>query len=277
MFLKLLLVFGTLFSWKVLRFSAVLSQTQRSNQILPFYGDILLEKYLQTICLQFANDRMMYSIILVQSLNTNRIPTKPSPFQIYLKCFHMIVHLPTSNLTVLMSQLKMENKLRHTKWLIIIDFDQKIDQKNFKQLMVHLDKLFWECIHCKPFIVHFHAAISQKIVDWSQESLKYTRKTFKLSLKFSISLQIIHIRPTYGCLISQTIFIPKTQTDFLQLKRSYKCDLQNSILNVSLNHIPPFCNLIIYQNNSIEISPKKGMEIEFLKSFMKSKYKYLRK
>ncbi len=272
MFPKILLFSGTLFCLKTSRFLVALLQMQQSNEIPLFYGDITFENYLQTeICSEFSNDQMKYSIILVQSFDAIKIPTKQLFFKPYLHCFHLIIDLQTLNLTVLMSKLKVEKKLQHTKWLMLFYLDQKINYQKFHLLIVQLDELYWECNRCRPFIIRFSVSFFQNILDWSIKSLKLTRQNFKSSLTFSNSSNIIHIRPTYGCLISQTVMTPKTTADFLTLKKHYKCDLQKSILNVSLNHIPPFCNLIVHSNNSIQISSKNSMEIEFLKSFMKSK------
>ena len=261
-----------------------------------YYGDKSFDEFLRSqICPyqlkwnEYESIKLL-RVVLVRRFNildSTKLKWKKSSTNIisryYQYCFDsIIVNSTTENLL----QLLETDSFYYLKSILLIfdfsDFDFKSQKPSFIQKIVKtLNEIHWNCNRCRPLVAILNNLhLSTNLIKQIEESLKRS-KIIKFNFRSTFIFQenrVVHLRPIlYGCLISKSLFIPRSESDFQQL-RQRTCLLNQTYLNVSVNHMPPFCRLKI-ENSSTDglISTVDdnvpSIEIAFL-NILKEKFQF---
>lgn len=239
------------------------------NLFSQFYGDMELQAYInKEICLKFDHKLLTIFVLNFNFFNHIQPPFKNSFYSKYKHCFHMVFNNVSSDtlLEVISKNVKFQTIL------ILFDLTYLV-KPHLKKLIINLDKLYFKCNKCIPFILILNYQINFKINNSIFQFLTLTKSDFRSIIL--IKNTSIHIRPVLnGCLLYSKIFIPKTKNDFKMLKMSKnKCNLNKTILNVSVVDQPPFCHVLNVANKTTIFGTHYTIDSDILE-YLKLKFNF---
>ena len=263
----------------LLLFSIFLS---RIFSLKIYSGRTSFDSYIQTnICNHGSSE---WKILLVTQIqidieNFTTIHTSnASQIANYYHCFdYLFQEIRLPELDQLIITYLDENRFQYKKLLVVFDFtnyrNDEIDQKMFENIFKILDEIYFKCLNCRRFISLFNWETSSTDNDEPrsliEKSFEKSRNNFQITI-INCNRFVIHVRPNInGCLTLSGLFEPKTQIDFNQLEMENGCNLNNTILRVTLNHLKPYCSLrsisTSFGEQNVEFLPQESIESEFLK------------
>lgn len=241
-----------------------------TNLFSLFYGDIELQTYIkEEICMKF--DPRLLTIFVTNYNFSLNLPTisKNSTFNKYNQCFHLVFN--NISLKSLLEVIKKHGKFKSI--LILFDLDC-LNEQHFKILVINLDKLYYNCNKCLPFILILNNHLKFKqIKNLTFLLLSLTKFDFRSLIWFKNTS--IHIRPVfYGCLLHPYSFSPKTINNFKMLKMPVnKCNLNKTNVNVTVIDQPPFCHVIKTKNKTTLFGTHYSIDSDILE-YLKLKYNF---
>ncbi len=248
-----------------------------------FYGDTNIEIYLKNIVCN--NQNMQYhsikwTTVLITNLNVLN-STKPKNISIknfwfkYFHCFQFIIN--HHNSTEIIKTITKNKKISYKNVQIIFDFTflPYINFENFKQIIIFLKLIYIECTNCSQLVVVSFKIVSNKCISLMQNVVKQHKPNFSMILTTLNSNLTVHVNPIIdGCRTKLGVYKFKSVSDYKQLKISYKnCNLNQNVLNISVNEAIPFCNLK-KSNSILSFNTEYSIESKYIE-YLSTKYKFL--
>lgn len=239
--------------------------------IQQYYGDISLEQYLQSI--PPKQNKIIILNNLVFPNETGNFSKIVSPLHQFLEK-HSIPHVYISlaQISKLLEYKPSNLVSNYPNRLLIFDFQEstlQVDQSKMNILLNVFSQIYIKNVNAQPIIVTFKVPANQ-LFKFANESnsLKLLPKLFRAVLVSQIpggASATVHIHPILnGCHQIEGIFMPKSESDFTNLKMPFtKCNLNGVSLNVSASHWLPYCDIV--KKPSGQLVLKFSMEGELIK------------
>lgn len=211
-------------------FSTVLLLENNSVKSMPqFLGDISLSEYLIRY---FSNTKASNHLFLINYTSTaNQLNNQPNLYKLMHQHHIHFTYLSFSNLSIF--EKLFADKLNIQSIYVIVDCRsaQPLNKVQLSIAFTNLSNFYQRCIKCRPLIVLLTTTSISAI----------TSAVSTVSDKFQSVLlnghTVLHVNAIInGCLRKRGILVPKTVVEWEQLKMT-KCDLNSTLLNVSLNHV----------------------------------------
>lgn len=268
-------------------FSIVLFFQNALVKSMPqFLGDISLSEYLVRY---FSNTKASNHLFLIDYTSTaNQLNNQPNEVYEVSHLHHIhFTYLSFSNLSIL--EKLFGDKLNIQSIYVIVDCrsGQPLNETQLTTTFTDLSNFYQRCNKCQPLIVLLSNNTSISAITSAVSTLPERFQSVLLN-----GHTVVHVNAIInGCIRSRGVLVPKTVVHWEQLKMDlHKCDLNGTLLNVSLNHVnvfiiwvdklywwvdillccyqwPPFCDLQRHKNGSVSL--RFSLEGELLKELQR--------
>mgnify|MGYP000256387862 CR=1 FL=1 len=233
---------------------------ETSSTRIQFQGDQSLWNYLQKICHKEDLFKLqMMKIILIENIHTmndsidmnNRLRNRLEyDFDCPFDLFVIDEKKPENFYTNFLEK----TDYRDLNLLIIFDLPNTITENEIESYLnssIKILQIFYDqCYSCEPYMLAFitdnqQFNLTNCLYQSLSKSIQRLDRNFRLKIiagnrnPKTMTTTTIHLRPVFdGCRMTNSVYIPQNDEDFLRIKTSYlKCNLKKQSLNVVVNDV----------------------------------------